>query len=92
MNSRSEFHRKAPSYTPADWGRFVAAHLDELGDVTPRDADLLRNACLGVRTDSNTDRMRLLALLRGARDDNGQVSIAGQVALIKAVADRVGAP
>ena len=80
----------AASPAPISWRRHVREHLATLpvGDAAD-DLAMIEAACLGHHPGGFVRQQRLLALLRGARNDQGIVAIDGQRALLDALRERV---
>lgn len=75
---------------PESWTATIRDHLDALQPpVTARDVRLLETAATGRVSIIHDDRMRVCALLDGARNAYGKVTIAGQTELIRQVRARV---
>ena len=74
---------------PISWRRQVREHLATLppGNAAD-DLAMIEAACLGHDAGGFVRQQRLLALLRGARNDQGIVAIDGQRALLDALRER----
>lgn len=76
---------------PVNWRRHVREHLATLppGDATD-DLAMIEAAIRGQCHGGFVRQQRVLALLRGARDDRGIVALDGQRALLDALRERIG--
>lgn len=85
MFGHMEFRQ--PDTAPREtWAARITAHLDSLDrPVTRVDLRLLETAAQGRAAVTHGNRMRVCALLSGARDAHGQVTIAGQAELLRQV-------
>jgi hypothetical protein len=81
---------RQPDHIPREnWPGRIRDHLDTLEPVTMRDLALLEQAAHGVGTMVHADRVRVLALLAGARNAHHTVVIAGHAELLRQVRARV---